>query len=357
MPPPAAHGRILVIDDDRPSLQLLDELIRMAGFAPPTLVSDPRELAAICAEREFDLVLIDLDLPHLSGWQVLELLAAQYGEHTPPLLVVSGDARRGNQVRALSAGASDYVTKPFDVGELLLRIRLHTAGHHSRRLLRSQKAELEATVQQRTRALRQSRLDILRMLGRAAEFRDNETGAHILRMSHASAMLARELGWDEEACELMLNASPLHDVGKIAIPDSILLKPGPLTPAERAIMQQHTVKGAAILNAPGAEANELLAMAAEIALHHHERWDGSGYPQGIAGAAIPLAARIVAVTDVLDALTSERPYKQAWPLERALDFIRAHSGSHFDPAVVAALERCLAEVLGLLRRLSDTATP
>jgi len=351
--PPTLPCRILVIDDDRTTLELLDQLLRMAGFPPPTLVADPRELPALCAAQQFDAVLVDLDLPHLNGWQVLAQLSAQYGENTPPLIVVSGDARRGNQVRALSAGACDYVTKPFDTGELLLRIQMHAAGFLSRHLLRTQKAELEAMVQQRTQALRRSRLEILRMLGRAAEFRDNETGAHILRMSHASALLARELGWDEEACELMLNASPLHDVGKIAIPDSILLKPGPLTPHERSIMQGHTLKGAAILRAPQGEFNELLAMAAEIALHHHERWDGAGYPQGLAGEAIPLSARIVAVADVLDALTSQRPYKAAWPLQQALDFIRAQSGQHFDPQVVAALERCLASVLELQQRFQD----
>ncbi|HEY1132387.1 MAG TPA: HD domain-containing phosphohydrolase [Roseateles sp.] len=332
-------GRVLVVDDDPAMLTLLDELLQVAGFAPPTLVADPRELRAWSEAPGFDAMLLDLDMPHMDGWEVLDVLRARYGDNLPPLIVVSGDTRRGNQVRALSAGACDYVTKPFDTNELLLRIRMHATGHMNRHLLREQKSELEATVQQRTSALRQSRLQILRMLGRAAEFRDNETGAHILRMSHVSALLARDLGWDDERCELMLNASPLHDIGKIAIPDAILLKAGPLTPQEREIMQEHTVKGAAILRAPEGEGNELLAMAAEIALHHHERWDGGGYPSGLTGVDIPESARIVAVADVLDALTSTRPYKTAWTFAEALGFIQANDGRHFDPDVVAALSR------------------
>ncbi len=337
---PLLHGgRVLVVDDDPVTLVLIDELLQSAGFAPPTLVVDPRELQAWSDARGFDAMLLDLDLPHMDGWEVLAVLRERYGENMPPLIVVSGDTRRGNQVRALSAGACDYVTKPFDANELLLRIRMHATGHMNRHLLRQQKSELEATVRQRTSALRQSRLQILRMLGRAAEFRDNETGAHIVRMSHVSALLARELGWDDERCELMLNASPLHDIGKIAVPDAILLKAGPLTLQERELMQEHTVKGAAILRAPEGESNELLEMAAEIALYHHERWDGGGYPARLATTQIPQSARIVAVADVLDALTSTRPYKTAWTFAESLAFIQAHEGQHFDPEVVAALVR------------------
>lgn len=349
-------GRVLVVDDDPATLALLDELLQSAGFEPPTLVADPRELRAWSDARGFDTMLLDLDMPHMDGWEVLDMLRARYGENMPPLIVVSGDAQRGNQVRALSAGACDYVTKPFDANELLLRVRMHATGHMNRHLLREQRNELEATVQQRTSALRQSRLQILRMLGRAAEFRDNETGAHIMRMSHVSALLARELGWDDERCELMLNASPLHDIGKIAIPDSILLKAGPLTPQERELMQEHTVKGAAILRVPEGEGNELLAMAAEIALHHHERWDGGGYPGGLAAADIPESARIVAVADVLDALTSTRPYKTAWTFAEALAFIQAHDGSHFDPDVVAALSRNRHRVQEIRHHFQDADT-
>lgn len=345
--------RVLVVDDDAASLKLVAQVLSLSGFPPPVLVSDPRSLRQVCLAQRFDLILLDVQMPYLDGWQAMELLADCYGEDGPPVIVLSAEARRSVQLRALAAGACDFVTKPFDVGDLLLRIRKHATAHRDRRSLHERKDELEALVLQRTQEVRQSRLEILQLLGRAAEFRDNETGAHVLRMSHVSSLLARRLGWRDSDCELMLNASPLHDIGKIAIPDSILLKPGPLSAEEREIMNTHTVKGAAILRSSD---NEMIRMAAEIALAHHEKWDGSGYPRALKSVSIPESARIVAVADVFDALTSERPYKSAWPVERALDFIRQQTGSHFDPAVVEALFVSLDDVLGIRQQFVDAAT-
>jgi len=344
---------VLVVDDDAASLKLVAQVLALSGFPPPVLVSDPRELRQVCAIQHFDLVLLDVQMPHLDGWQTMELLADCYGENGPPVIVLTAEARRSVQLRALSDGACDFVTKPFDVGDLLLRIRKHAAAHRARRTLHERKDELETIVQQRTHEVRQSRLEIMQLLGRAAEFRDNETGAHILRMSHVSSLLAQRLGWRDSECELMLNASPLHDIGKIAIPDSILLKPGPLSTEEREIMNTHTVKGAAILCSSD---NEMIRKAAEIALAHHEKWDGSGYPYRLKAASIPESARIVAVADVFDALTSVRPYKPAWPVDRALDFIRQQKGLHFDPAVVEALFASLDDVLGIRKQFVDHAT-
>ncbi len=352
----AAAGtmRVLVIDDDAANLKLVERILAMSGFPPPALVADARTLVQVFTDRMFDVVLLDLEMPHLNGWQVMELLDTCYGDHAPPVIVVTAEARRGVQVRALSKGASDFVTKPFDVTDLLVRIRKHAGAHQTRRLLHEQKGALEAMVQQRTQEVRQSRLEIVQLLARAAEFRDNETGAHILRMSHLSALLARRLGWPDGDCELMLNASSLHDVGKIAIPDSILLKPGPLTADERTIMETHTVKGAAILQSSD---NEMIRMAAEIAVSHHEKWDGSGYPHALKSDAIPESARIVAVADVFDALTSRRPYKTAWTIDRAVHYLRQQSGLHFDPAVVDAFCASIDDALDIRQQFLDEVEP
>ncbi len=350
---PASLGwaaRVLVVDDDAASLRLVERILGMSGFPQPTLVSDPRTLAQVCAGRVFDVVLLDLAMPYIDGWQVVEFLEAAYGDQAPPVIVVTADARRSVQVKALSLGACDFIAKPFDVSELLVRIRKHAGAQLARRLLHEQKGALEAAVQERTHEVRQSRLEVMQLLGRAAEFRDNETGAHILRMSHVSALLAGRMGWNPVECELMLNASPLHDIGKIAIPDSILLKPGPLTADERKSMETHTIKGAAILRSSG---NEMICLAAEIALSHHEKWDGSGYPHGLAGDAIPQSARIVAVADIFDALTSRRPYKAAWPVERAVDYISQQSGLHLDPAVVDTFAASIDEALRVSQQFRD----
>jgi putative two-component system response regulator len=343
-------ARVLVVDDDAASLRLVERVLGLSGFPRPTLVSDPRTLAQVCADRVFDVVLLDLAMPYINGWQVVEFLEASYGDQAPPVIVVTADARRSVQVKALSLGACDFIAKPFDVSELLVRIRKHARAHLARRLLQEQKSVLEAAVDERTEDVRRSRLEVMQLLGRAAEFRDNETGAHILRMSHVSALLAAHVGWRPADCELMLNASPLHDIGKIAIPDSILLKPGPLTAEERQAMETHTVKGAAILRSSG---NEMICMAAEIALSHHEKWDGTGYPQRLAGEAIPQSARIVAVADIFDALTSRRPYKSAWPVVRAVDYIRQQSGRHLDPEVVDAFCASIDEALRLSQQFRD----
>lgn len=220
-----------------------------------------------------------------------------------------------------------------------------TAAHRAEQALATARAEAE-----RTRHLNDTRLQVVRRLGRAAEYRDNETGGHVVRMSTVSALLARCMGWSPEQCELILHASPMHDVGKIGVPDSILLKPGKLTEAEWAAMRAHAEIGAELL---GDDDSDLLKMAREIALTHHEKWDGSGYPRGLAGKDIPLVGRIVAVADVFDALVSARPYKAAWPLEKALAYLRDSAGTHFDPEVVACFMHNLPAILELHARYAD----
>jgi putative two-component system response regulator len=217
-------------------------------------------------------------------------------------------------------------------------------------MLHERQAVLEEMVAQRTRALRDNRLLLLHKLGRAAEFRDEETGNHILRMSHGAALIARESGWSAAAADMLRNAAPMHDIGKIGIPDHILRKPGRLTPEEWAVMKTHAEIGARLLEG---DDGELMAMACEVAWTHHEQWDGSGYPRGLAGRAIPESGRVCALADVFDALLSTRPYKQAWALPDAVAHIEAQAGRQFDPALVAAFRRCLPELLVIRERFPD----
>jgi putative two-component system response regulator len=271
-------------------------------------------------------------MPHLDGYQVLAQLTALGDPLLPPIVILSAHGDRDHLIKALTAGARDFVSKPFDRNELLMRVRNLLDAQVGHRMLYDQKTALDDMVRLRTDALYHSRLQVVLSLGRAAEYRDNETGLHIVRMSKYSALLAKGMGWNASECELMLNASPMHDIGKIGIPDAILLKPGKFDPDEWKIMQTHVTIGAYILHTGD---SALLRMARAIALNHHEKWDGTGYPNGLAGTAIAEAARIAAVADVFDALTSERPYKKAWPVADAKRYIEENSGSHFDPEVVA----------------------
>jgi len=343
-------ARILVVDDEAANLKLLSLMLRSEGYRQIDLVQDPRQVLASYQAARPDLILLDINMPHLDGYAVMAQIHALNDPLPPPIVVLTAQSGEDFMLRALNGGATDFLTKPVNRRELLARVHNILLAHLARSMLQGRNGMLEQLVQQRTVELRQSRLDIVRRLGRAAEFRDNETGQHVLRMSHASALLARAAGWDEAACELILNASPMHDVGKIGIPDSILLKPGPLTPDERTIMKTHATLGGELLE--GAD-DELLRMARDIALGHHEKWDGTGYPLGLAGEAIPEAARIVAIADVFDALTSERPYKKPWTVADALQHMSAQAGRHFDPRLFALFLSLVPQVLEIRQRFSE----
>ena len=350
-PPKDTHAaRILVVDDEPANLKLLSLMLRTEGYGRVELLQDPREVVASYRAERPDLILLDINMPHLDGYAVMAQLQALGDTLAPPIVVLTAQSGEDFLLRALKGGASDFLSKPFNRRELLARVHNTLMARLAQRLLHDQNGVLEQMVRQRTVELRQSRLDIVRRLGRASEFRDNETGQHILRMSHASALLAQSVGWDAEACELMLNASPMHDVGKIGIPDGILLKPGPLTPDEREVMQTHTTIGADILSGSG---NELIEMARDIALAHHEKWDGSGYPRGLRGGVIPQAARIVAITDVFDALTSERPYKKPWSVADAVRFMSDNAGTHFDPELLPLFIDLVPQVGQIRERFAE----
>ncbi len=265
-------------------------------------------------------------------------------------MVLTADLDSASRNQSLELGARDFLNKPVDREELLFRVfnLLQVRQLYKERKLRA--SLLEQEVSQRTDALRESRLETIRALGRAAEFRDNETGMHVLRMSTCCKMLAQLAGMDEEFCNLIHIASPMHDIGKISTPDSILLKPGKLEPHEWAIMQQHATNGSKIL-ANGS--SDLMRMGATIAHSHHEKWDGSGYPNGLAGEEIPIEGRIAAICDVFDALLSERPYKHAWPLEQTIALIREESGHHFDPTLTQLFLNNIPSMSEIRNHFSD----
>lgn len=322
---------ILIVDDERVNLKLLDNQLRRAGYENLVLVRDPREVVARYREIQPDLILLDLSMPHLDGFEVMEQLKALNDPLLPPVIVLTAQQGQDYLLRAFEVGARDFVTKPFDRNELRMRVQNLLEVHLAHRITHDRKEQLEERVRSRTAELRKTRFQVVQRLGRASEYRDEETGKHILRISYITAILAKALGWSDDERDLMLHASPMHDIGKIGIPDAILRKPGKLDAEEWAIMKTHAPIGAELLEG---DESRLLTLAHDIALTHHERWDGSGYPNGLAGEEIPQSGRIVAIADVFDALTSERPYKEAWPVDSALDLIERERESHFDPKVV-----------------------
>jgi putative two-component system response regulator len=349
MQPAVKQCTILIVDDEPANLKLLERMLGMDGYHNIVATNDPRQTRALYQQHQCDLVLLDIRMPHMNGFEVLAELKQLPGD--PPLVVVlTAQVSHEYRLRALTEGARDFIGKPFDRAELLARVANMLEMHLLQKQVREHNQLLEQKVRERTAELYDTRLEIVRRLGRAAEFRDNETGMHIIRMSKISALIGQGSGLDTEPCEMLLNASPMHDIGKIGIPDHVLLKPGKLDPDEWKIMQTHTRIGADILS--GHE-SDLLEMARVIALTHHEKWDGSGYPQGLVGEDIPLPGRIVALADVFDALTSVRPYKQAWNIDAAVQFIRDNSGSHFDPGLVEVFIQNLDGIIQIKNQYAD----
>ena len=347
---PLTETPILAIDDEPTNLKLLDKILRTEGYTKLTLLDDPRRTVEAYREASPGLILLDLNMPYLDGYAVMEQLRALHDPILPPIVVLTAQSAGEFLLRAFKAGARDYVTKPFDRAELMARVRNLLEVHLAHRLSLEQNRLLEAAVKERTAKLHRAQRQVVRRLGQAAEYRDNETGNHILRMSKISALLAERLGWSPEDCELMLHASPMHDIGKIGVPDHILLKPGKLEPHEWDVMKSHVMIGANLLSE---DDSDLMVLARSIALTHHEKWDGSGYPNGLAGEEIPEEGRIVALADVFDALTSERPYKRAWMVDDAVEHIRGQSGLHFDPAIVSVFEAALPQILKVREQHAD----
>lgn len=346
-------SRILVVDDEPVNLRLVEKILLTAGYRNIVLVNDSRHAVQAYRDQESDLVLLDLNMPGLDGFEVMSQLRQLDQALLPPILILTAQHAREFRIRALDLGARDYITKPFDQVELIARVRNLLEAYHYQVSVHSRKDELERLVFERTRELQETRLQIVRRLGRAAEFRDNETGFHIIRMSKIAVLLGRAAGMDEYQCDLLMNAAPMHDIGKIGIPDQILLKPGKFEPKEWEIMKSHAQIGADILSG---DDSDVLKMASSIALTHHEKWDGSGYPAGLAGNDIPLVGRVTAIADVFDALTSSRPYKNAWPVCEAVDYIRNHAGTQFDPELVELFSGQLPEIEAIVAEYAESDT-
>jgi putative nucleotidyltransferase with HDIG domain len=340
---------ILVVDDEEVNLLLLRRTLERAGYTRVQTTTDPTRVPRLFVETEPDLVVLDLHMPGMDGLELMDRLAAIGGGRTGvPFLVLTADVTEEARRQALERGARDFLTKPFSPTELLLRVRNLLEVQRLHGWLRDQNASLEHQVLERTRELEQARLEILSRLALAAEYRDDATQEHAWRIGRTCGLLADAIGLEDSQVELVRRAAPLHDIGKIGIPDAILLKPGKLTDSERAAVKRHTTIGAEILSG---SRSSLLRVAERIALSHHERWDGKGYPHRLGGEEIPLAGRIVAVADVFDALTHERPYKKAWPLEPAVDEVLGQRGRQFDPALVDAF--ATLDHAALLRRVEE----
>jgi putative two-component system response regulator len=328
-------AKILIIDDEPEKIKLVAQLLQIAGLGNTRGESDSTQSVAVYEAFKPDLIVLDLHMEPCDGFQVLRDLRplVPAGAYVP-ILVLTGDITQEACERALTEGAMDFLAKPFSAQEIVLRVKnlLHTRLLHVE--LHAERDHLEERVLERTAELEDARNEILERLALASDFRDDETGEHNHRVAKLTTQLAMGVGIPAEEAELMGRAALLHDVGKIGIPDTILLKPGPLTAEERDVMQTHTVTGGSILKDSRAP---LLRMAEVIATSHHEKWDGTGYPSGLVGESIPLPGRIVAVADVYDALTHERPYKKAWSREEALKHIKDLAGVQFDPNVVTAL--------------------
>lgn len=306
--------------DVRPTLLLVDDEPANLQVLRHTLQNDYRLLFAkqgqaaleLVAKDRPDLILLDIMMPDLSGYEICQRLKDNPLHQSIPVIFITALSDAEHEQKGLEMGAVDYISKPFNPHIVKARVRTHLS------LVRAEE-------------ISKTRLQIIQCLGAAAEYRDNETGLHVIRMSHVAKILAIAAGYSEEAANEIFHAAPMHDVGKIGIPDAILQKPGKLTEEEFAVMRQHPVIGAKIL---GDHPAGLLKLAASIALNHHEKWDGSGYPRGLKGEEIPLSARIVAIADVFDALVNTRPYKAAWPVEKAVALLDEQSGKHFDPQLV-----------------------
>ena len=338
MPDGSGSAQRIVVVEDVESAALLQRILAAAGYEDVRVPADPAEVDTVVAAEDADLVVLDLQLPGVDGFDVLQRVVAT----GVPVLVLTADDTPTTRRRALGLGARDFVTKPLDRVEVLLRVGNLLQTRRLQRALEDRNHDLQRWVRARTADLEDARRETLERLAMAAEYRDDDTQQHTKRVGRTAALLAKQLGLSAETVEHLRYAAPLHDVGKIGIPDAVWLKPGALTDAERTMLEQHTEIGARIL---AGSRSPILRLAEQIARTHHERWDGSGYPHGLAGDAIPLAGRITAVADVFDVLAHPRPHKKAWPLEQAVDEIVAQAGRQFDPEAVAAFRRLDARAL------------
>ncbi len=320
---------LLLVDDEPTNLRVLRTVLQEQYRL--LFAKSGEEALQLLEKEQADLILLDVMMPGLTGFDVCARLKVNPLTCAIPVIFVTALKDEMEETKGFEVGAVDYITKPISPAVVRARVKTHLS------LVQAQE-------------LKQTRLQVIQRLGRAAEYKDNETGLHVMRMSHYAQVIALAYGFSEQKAEDLLHAAPMHDIGKIGIADSILLKPGKLTTEEYQEMQKHPLIGAEII---GDCESDLLKMAKAVALYHHEKWDGTGYPFGLSGEQIPVEARIVALSDVFDALTSARPYKQAWSIEQTLQHIRAQKGQHFEPLLVDLLEQNLQQILAIKQRWAE----
>lgn len=337
-----ARKQILVVDDIVENIDVLFNILK-EDYDVLAAKSGYQALKLATKETPPDLILLDVMMPELDGFGVCRILKETFNTKNIPIIFVTAKDDEGDESNGFAIGAVDYITKPVRPSVVLARVKTHLA-------LYDRKRNLEDLVRERTLELEDTRLKIIRKLGKAGEFKDNETGLHVIRMSKYAQLIGRAMGMSDDEAELLLNVVPMHDIGKIGIPDKILLKPGNLNAEEWKIMQTHTTIGADIL---GMDKSTILKEARVCAMTHHEKWDGSGYPNGLKGTDIPLYGRIAAISDVFDALTSERPYKNAWSVDDTMEMIESEKGKHFQPELVDILKETLPEVQKIKNKYSD----
>lgn len=345
---------VLIIDDSEINLTLIKAMVTKLGECDPVLFDNPLRALDWCRENVPDLVIVDYMMPDMDGLKFIGAFRALHGRDEVPILMVTANDQKDVRYEALLGGANDFLIKPIDRVEFSARVRNMLSLRTGQKYLADRAQHLAVLVDERTREIRDREKELIFRISRAAEFRDPETGAHIQRMAHFSQAIAIGLGLDAGAQQLILEAAPMHDVGKIGIPDYILLKPGKLTHEEFEVMKGHSRLGYELLKD---SASEIMQAGAQVALTHHEKFDGTGYPRGLKGGEIPIFGRIVAVADVFDALTSERPYKKAWPLEDACRFLEDGRGKHFDPLCVEAFLAEWERIIDIRQRFQDEIVP
>ena len=334
---------LLIVDDEPLNIDVLFGVLQN-DYEIKAATSCQRALDVLAEGVTPDLILLDVMMPQMDGYELCRRLKESPQFRNIPVIFVTAKSDTESEQIGFNLGAVDYITKPIIPPIVKARVASQLALHN-------QKRELEVLVAERTQEIAATRLKLVQQLGRAGEYRDNETGTHVIRMAHYSALLAEAIGYDPEFIELLFLAAPLHDIGKISIPDSILLKPGKLTPEEWEIMKTHAEAGALIIG--DTNGVQLFDMAVNIARYHHEKWDGSGYPEGLSGNDIPIEARMCALADVFDALVSERPYKKAWSLDEAMSFIAEGAGHHFDPDLAEKFIALKPQIPEIMERYKD----
>jgi putative two-component system response regulator len=348
--PGSAEATLVVVDDDPLVLELVRHIASEQADLRVEAFGDPAAALAWCRGHDPDVIITDYQMPDLSGTELIAALRAEPHLMDVPIMMITASGDRAIRVAALTTGANDVLSKPIEPAEVRARTANMLAIRRGQRLLAQRSSWLEEEVRRATAAIAARERETVLRLSKAAEYRDWETGSHIVRVSMYARLIARALGLSVDDQELVFQAAPMHDVGKIGIPDAILMKPGELDAAEFEVIKQHTFIGHRIL---GGSSAPLLQTAAEIALSHHERFDGGGYPSRVSGEAIPLHGRVVAVADTFDALTSRRPYKAAWPSALAWEFLRQNVGTRFDPACVEAFDRARPDAEEIRAALLD----